>query len=279
MLDRFAVWNIGEERLILKAWIDREAHLSLYGEVDFALDPFPYPGITTSVEGLWMGVPVLTLAGERFGSRQGVGIMTNAGLTEWIACDEADYLERAVKHATDLTRLAALRKGLRERVARSPLFDAPRFARHFEHALRAMWDERDAVRRSVDEISSNEPVNQLPNFVREQLLKFFKAGRHAELEKLAYQYSSKFPQSGFLWKVLGASLELQGKQSIPALREAVAFAPGDAESHFNLGAALAAKDQLAAAVTSYNRAIEINAEYANAYCNLGKTQKGPWTAR
>ncbi len=142
VLDRFAACGIDEARLILKAWVDRDAHLALYGEVDFALDPFPYPGITTSVEGLWMGVPVLTLAGKRFVERQGVGIMTNVGLPEWIAVNQDDYLERAVKHATDLPRLANLRKRLRGRVAESPLFDTKRFARHFEVMLVEMWEHR-----------------------------------------------------------------------------------------------------------------------------------------
>jgi protein O-GlcNAc transferase len=86
-----------------------------------------------------MGVPVLTLAGERFLSRQGVGILMNAGLPEWIAADADEYVARAISHAADLQRLSHLRKGLRQRVLASPIFDAPRFARHFEAALRGMW--------------------------------------------------------------------------------------------------------------------------------------------
>ena len=139
ILERFAVRGIGAERLILEEPESRAKYLSAYHRVDIALDPFPFPGGTTSVEGLWMGVPVLTLAGERFLSRQGVGILQNAGLPEWIASDADDYLARAVSHAGDLQRLAALRNGLRQRVLASPLFDSPRFARHFEAALRGMW--------------------------------------------------------------------------------------------------------------------------------------------
>jgi predicted O-linked N-acetylglucosamine transferase (SPINDLY family) len=82
---------------------------------------------------------VLTLAGERFLARQGVGLLMNAGLPEWIASDPADYLARAVSHASNLQRLASLRRGLRQQVLDSPVFDAPRFARHFEAALRGMW--------------------------------------------------------------------------------------------------------------------------------------------
>jgi len=84
-------------------------------------------------------VPVLTLSGKRFLSRQGIGLLMNAGLPEWIAADPDDYVARAVAHANDLQRLATLRAGLRQQVLASPLFDAPRFAQHFEAALRAMW--------------------------------------------------------------------------------------------------------------------------------------------
>jgi predicted O-linked N-acetylglucosamine transferase (SPINDLY family) len=140
IIERFAVEGIDTRRLLLEGTIShRAAHLATYHRVDIALDPFPYPGITTSVEALWMGVPVVTLSGDRFVSRQGVGILTNAGLPEWIAADPEDYVARAVSHASDLHRLAALRQGLRAQVLASPIFDAPRFARHFEGALRGMW--------------------------------------------------------------------------------------------------------------------------------------------
>jgi len=88
-----------------------------------------------------MGVPVLSLNGGNFLSRQGVGLLMNAGLPEWIASDPEDYVARAILHASDLQRLAALRSGLRQQVLASPIFDAPRFARHFESALRGMWQK------------------------------------------------------------------------------------------------------------------------------------------
>ena len=88
-----------------------------------------------------MGVPVLTLEGERLLSRQGVGLLMNVGLPEWIAADADAYLSSAVTHASDLPRLATLRRGLRQQVLASPLFDGPRFARHFEAALRGMWTQ------------------------------------------------------------------------------------------------------------------------------------------
>ena len=139
--ERFAAHGIDAGRLVLEGPAPRAELLSAYHRVDIALDPFPYPGGTTSVEALWMGVPVLTLAGERFLSHIGESILQNAGLPEWIASGADDYVARAALHASYLQRLTVLRNGLRQQVLSSPLFDAPRFARHLEAALRDMWTQ------------------------------------------------------------------------------------------------------------------------------------------
>jgi protein O-GlcNAc transferase len=141
VLKRFAEHGINKERLILEPHTPRADYLAAYNRVDIALDPFPFTGGTTTVETLWMGVPVLTLAGHQFLARQGVGLLMNAGLPEWVANDQDDYLSRAVSYASDLQRLASLRAGLRQQILASPIFDAPRFARHFEAALRSMWEK------------------------------------------------------------------------------------------------------------------------------------------
>jgi predicted O-linked N-acetylglucosamine transferase (SPINDLY family) len=139
VLERFASHGIGADRLLLDGPSPRLDYFSAYHRVDIALDPFPYTGGATTAEALWMGVPVLTLTGEHFLARQGVGLLANASLPEWIAADADDYVTRAAFYAADLQRLAALRTGLRQQVMASPLFNAPRFARHFEAALRSMW--------------------------------------------------------------------------------------------------------------------------------------------
>lgn len=141
-LTRYANHGIGADRLILEGHVnERGSHLAAYNRVDIALDPFPYNGVTTTAEALWMGVPVLTLAGDRFLARQGVSLLTNAGLPDWIASDLDDYVDRAMRHAGDLRSLATLRSGLRQQVLASPIFDAARFAAHFEAALRGMWEK------------------------------------------------------------------------------------------------------------------------------------------
>jgi len=138
-LERFTAHGIEPARLLIQGPVPRAKYLQTYHRVDIALDPFPYTGGTTTVEALWMGVPVLTLEGNTFLSRQGVGLLMNAGLPEWVATDADDYVKRAVAHAGDLQRLSVLRTGLRSQVLASPIFDAPRFARHFEIALRDVW--------------------------------------------------------------------------------------------------------------------------------------------
>lgn len=136
---RFAAHGVDAAQLILEGPEPRENYFAACHRVDIALDPFPYPGGTTTVENLWMGVPVLTLAGSSFLSRQGAGFLMNAGLPEWVAGDADDYVRRVVLHAGDLPRLATLRAGLRAQAIASPVMDAGRFARHFEEALHGIW--------------------------------------------------------------------------------------------------------------------------------------------
>jgi protein O-GlcNAc transferase len=136
---RFAAQGVRSQRLQLEGPSSRQAYLEAYRRADIALDPFPFTGGTTTVESLWMGVPVLTLSGDRLVSRQGLGLLMNAGMPNWVAADETDYVAKAVAYAADLPALAAQRVALRQRMLASPVLDADRFAQHFEAALRGMW--------------------------------------------------------------------------------------------------------------------------------------------
>jgi len=117
----------------------RQEYLELYHRLDIVLDTFPYNGHTTSLDALWMGVPVVSLAGETPVSRAGLSQLTNLGLPELAAHSEEDYVRIAVELAGDLPRLAELRSTLRDRMENSVLMDAPRFARNVEAAYREMW--------------------------------------------------------------------------------------------------------------------------------------------
>ena len=87
-----------------------------------------------------MGVPVLTLKGDRFLSRQGEMIVSRGGLPDWVAEDRDEYVNKAIAYASDIQRLASIRRNLRENLTKSPLLDAPRFAANFEKALWDMWN-------------------------------------------------------------------------------------------------------------------------------------------
>ena len=136
---RFLRHNVAADRLVLEPPSSRADYFAAYRRIDIALDPFPFPGGTTTVEALWMGVPVLTRRGDRFISHAGESILATAGLPDWIAADDGDYLTKAIAFAADQPRLAELRSSLRAQVLASPLCDAPRFARNLETAFRAMW--------------------------------------------------------------------------------------------------------------------------------------------
>jgi protein O-GlcNAc transferase len=138
-LARFAARGIDASRLTLEGRSPRAEYFAAYNRIDIALSPFPYPGGTTSVEGLWMGVPVLCRRGDRFLSNICTSMLHSAGLGDWIAQDNDDYVAKAVAFAADAPRLAALRSSLRATVLASPLCDAPRYARHLEAAFEAMW--------------------------------------------------------------------------------------------------------------------------------------------
>jgi predicted O-linked N-acetylglucosamine transferase (SPINDLY family) len=117
-------------------------YLAAYREIDVALDPFPFGGGVTTCDALWMGVPVVTLPGDTFASRHGLSHLSSVGLAgELTARDADDYVALAAGLVHDGGRLSALRAGLRERVARSPLCDGERLADELLAALRRAWQE------------------------------------------------------------------------------------------------------------------------------------------
>jgi predicted O-linked N-acetylglucosamine transferase (SPINDLY family) len=139
--DAFAAHGIDPARIALRANAPHRTLLGEYADIDIVLDPFPYSGGLTTCEALWMGVPTITMPGESFASRHSASHMSNIGLADWIAADLPAYQDMAVRRAADIPALAALRAGLRPRMAASPLCDAPRFGRNLGAALRQAWHE------------------------------------------------------------------------------------------------------------------------------------------
>jgi predicted O-linked N-acetylglucosamine transferase (SPINDLY family) len=134
--------GIESDRVLLQDQTPSPAdHLAQYSQIDVALDTFPYNGTTTTCEALWMGVPVICLAGNRHAGRVGASLLSRLGMADLIAGDFDDYVQVAVALANDPTRLAGLRTSLRSRMAASSLCDAAKFARSVEAAYRAMWQK------------------------------------------------------------------------------------------------------------------------------------------
>ena len=139
-LSLFARHDIAPERIRFAGRSPRHEFLAAYHEVDIALDPFPYNGGVTTIEALLMGVPVVSLRGDRFVSHVGESIMMNLGLEEFVADTEEAYIAKAASLAADLPRLAGLRRQLRAKLLDSPLCDAAAFTRNLDAAYRKMWE-------------------------------------------------------------------------------------------------------------------------------------------
>ncbi|MBT9568773.1 MAG: tetratricopeptide repeat protein [Thiobacillus sp.] len=138
VLTQFTQADIAAERLILLPRMSFNDYLALHHRIDVALDPFPYNGGTTTMHALWMGVPVITLAGEHMVSRCAVPLLSRVGLNDFITHSEDDYLQRAIACAQDLPALDRIRQSIRTRMDDSSQ-EAGTVTRHIEAAYRSMW--------------------------------------------------------------------------------------------------------------------------------------------
>lgn len=134
-----AVEGVSAERVEFVDSQAREAYLNVYHRIDVGLDTLPYNGHNTSLDSFWMGVPVVTLAGQTVVGRAGVSQLTNLSLPQLIAHTPDRFVAITTELASDLPRLAKLRRTLRHRMQSSPLMDAPSFAHSIEAAYRTMW--------------------------------------------------------------------------------------------------------------------------------------------
>jgi len=147
--ERFMKAGILRDRIQLLSRMARPQYFSAYGEIDVALDPFPYNGGVTTCDALWMGVPVLTVAGESYVSRQGVMQMLALGLSEFVAESPEALIPLAKMWMSRRPELGELRRTMREQLLASPLADAPRYVRNLEASLRAEWTLRCPGEESV----------------------------------------------------------------------------------------------------------------------------------
>ncbi len=142
ILAEFETHGIGRDRVeIVHDWNARN-HWQHYASIDVMLDVFPWCGHTTACEALWMGVPIVTLAGERRSSRMTGSVLGSTGLSEWIATTPEQYIKIAARWAGDPRELARLRAGLRDRLRQSEICNGPSFTRDLESAYETIWAAR-----------------------------------------------------------------------------------------------------------------------------------------
>ena len=139
-LDKFPKNITSKNKIVLlERQKEKQKHINLYNEIDIGLDTFPYTGVTTTFEAIWMGVPVLTLKGDNFTSRCGESININLNLREFIANDTDDYIKKAINFTKKIEIIRDLRKNLRERAKNSSLYKTKDFSNHFCNELKNLW--------------------------------------------------------------------------------------------------------------------------------------------
>ena len=249
---RFAAHGVTADRLELVFTAPQSVTWAAYGEIDIALDPFPHNAGTTTIEALWQGVPVVSLAGRPSVGRFGASILGAVGLAGWVAADVDVYVARAVAAAGDLAALAALRAGLRARVAASALGDAAGLARATEAGYRALWQRwcgGDA----------------------ERLRGMYHRGEDEAAEALARKMIARDADAATAWHVRGLLAHRGGRtgEADAALAAAIALAPDDAEMRANHAAILRVLGRLDEAESAARAAIGLNPDSAEAHNNLG----------
>ena len=139
LLEFLASHGLPPERVTLIGYQDGPSYMATYGQIDIALDPSPFAGGTTTFDALWMGVPVITLAGDRMASRGGRSILTTLGRPEWVADSPEQYIAIAQNLAANPAQLATIRSRLRDEIKNSPLMDNAGFTLDMEKQYRAIW--------------------------------------------------------------------------------------------------------------------------------------------
>jgi predicted O-linked N-acetylglucosamine transferase (SPINDLY family)/predicted SAM-dependent methyltransferase len=258
--DRFAAHGIAPERLILMGWeATPEDHLAVYQRVDIGLDSFPYNGTTTTCEALWMGVPVVTLAGDRHAGRVGVSILETVGLPELVGRDVDDYVRIAAGLAGDLPRLARLRAGMRERLRASPLRDETGFVRELEACYLAIWEER---LKAAPQAPTMESLARLWDECQA-------SGEHTAFVDAAGRALAAGVASSRLHFMLGCTMEdlARPRDAVAAYQKALELDPANAKAANNQGCVQEALGDFDGAAASYDRALLADPKLSHALYN------------
>ena len=261
--ERFAAHGIGPERLELVFTAPQPVTWAAYGEVDIALDPFPHNAGTTTIEALWLGVPVLSVKDRPSVGRFGAAILGALGLDEWVAEDVDCYVAKAIAAASDVPALAELRAGLRARFLASPLADADDLGRQTGAVLRQLWRAW-CAEAGPDQSAEAERLTVESDRLRLQ-------GRIAEAEATARQAMALAPNHAGAVMHLGNALAAQSRldEAEAAFGQAIALRPDFAEAYNNRGLSYMRRGQVTAAEQDLQRALDLRPDRPEIGFNLG----------
>ncbi|WPC41072.1 hypothetical protein [Clostridium sp. JS66] len=204
--NRFLRYGVKEDQLnFIERDIKEKDHMNRYNDVDIALDTYPYNGTTTTCEAMYMGVPVITLAGKRHASRVGVSLLTNVGLSELIAYNEKEYIEKAVYLANDVENLKKIKLNLRNNMKESLLMQGDKFTRELEKMYRALW-------KNYCEDEKKQKLSELENYkqkAKKEIQKVIEEGKIEEAKLLINEYES----------IVKYDIEIYSMKSVIAIME------------------------------------------------------------
>ena len=287
---RFARHGVEADRLDLVFTSPQARTWAAYNEIDIALDPFPHNAGTTTIEALWMGAPVMSLADRPSVGRFGAMILAALGMDDWVAGDVEAYIAKTALAAQDLNYLAEIRASLRPRFAASPLGDAPGLARAMEDGYRRLWGawcvgadaparlnaaaqayaagDLSAVLKSVQAVLLTSP--RQPNALHLRGLVAHRQGRAADGVADLTEAMQGAPDDPELRWNLAAMLRACGRldEAVEQAEAAVRLAPQAPEAHNNLATALRAVGRLDEARACLERAVALRPDYAEALRNL-----------
>jgi len=279
----FAGEGISKRQLELLPYApSKRDHMAIYNRVDIALDTFPYNGTTTTCEALWMGVPVVTLCGQRHASRVGASLMRHGDLAELITTSEAAYLEKAAALASDLDALDDLRQSIRTRLRASDLCSAAGFAGDMELVFRTLWlrwCEQEALNRNHANFHGSRSYRPQATATRQaeysRGVELLAAGDLPGAEKVFERLIGRDPRHINAHYNLGVIRQRGGRlaEAVAAYQSVLRLDLRNADAYYNLGNCHLALDQPEEALRQYGQALHINPALAPAYNNMGLVLK------
>jgi len=294
-IDRLTRNGLDADRVSIYGRVGVLDYFKAIGDVDIALDTWPYNGATTTLDTLWMGVPIVALRGARGIERGSFSINSALGAPELLAATAEEYVEKNVRLAEDRGTRQILRDSLRQRLESSPLMDAEGFTRDLESSYRKMWRtwcEQQAVGRPVPNTAAQtvcanttevapddhrDPGNPVAS-THDSVVALFDLGRAlkeqgkleaaVETYRRALSIRPDYPEAHYN---LGNAFKELGRldEAVSSYRKAISARPDFAEAHVNMGLVLQAQGRLEEAADSFDEAISWKPNYAGAHNNLG----------